>query len=114
MRIKRTSAYGKSSLTQDRFNLPDAALVFGKEITLQTYGHDKYGRTLADVLLSHGTHVNHTLIKDGLCWFYRKYAPRGEVPEGLERGAREAKKGLWGDPQPVLPWEWCNYKSLSL
>src|ERR1700682_1272230 len=26
-------------------------LVLGGEVTLQTYGHDKYGRTLADVLL---------------------------------------------------------------
>ena len=28
-----------------------SALVFGKEVTLQTYGTDKYGRTLADMLL---------------------------------------------------------------
>ena len=24
--------------------------------------------------------------------------------EGLENEARKAKKGLWADPQPVLPW----------
>jgi endonuclease YncB( thermonuclease family) len=36
-------------------------LAFGKEVTLQTHGHDKYGRTLADVLLLDGTNVNHTL-----------------------------------------------------
>ncbi len=51
-------------------------LVFGKEVTLQMHGLDKYGRTLADVLLLDGTHVNHTLVKDGWCWWYRKYAPR--------------------------------------
>lgn len=28
-----------------------SALAFGKEVTIQTHGHDKYGRTLAVVLL---------------------------------------------------------------
>jgi endonuclease YncB( thermonuclease family) len=53
-----------------------------------------------------GTHVNHTLVKAGWCWWYRKYAPGDTVLEGLEKDAREAKKGLWADPQPVPPWEW--------
>jgi endonuclease YncB( thermonuclease family) len=67
-------------------------LVLGGEVTLQTYGHDKCGRTLADVLLSDGTNINHTLVKYG--WCYRKYAPGDTVLEGLEQEAREAKKGL--------------------
>ena len=45
-----------------------SALVFGKDVTLQTHGQDKYGRTLADVLLRDGTNVNHELVKDG--WWY--------------------------------------------
>jgi endonuclease YncB( thermonuclease family) len=47
-------------------------LALGGEVTLQTYGKDKYGRTLADVLLLDGTNVNHTLVEDGWCWWYRK------------------------------------------
>ena len=81
-------------------------LAFGKNVTIQTHGHDKYGRTLADVLLLDGTNVNHTLVKEGWCWWYRKYAPLDTKLEKLEREAREAKKGLWADPQPVPPWEW--------
>jgi endonuclease YncB( thermonuclease family) len=50
-------------------------LVFGKDVTLQTHGKEKYKRTLADVLLLDGTNVNHTLVEDGWCWWYRKYAP---------------------------------------
>jgi micrococcal nuclease len=83
-----------------------SALVFGKEVTLQTHGLDKYGRTLTDVLLHDGMNLNHTLVKDGWCWWYRKYAPGNTTLEGLEKEAREAKKGLWVDPQPVPPWEW--------
>jgi Staphylococcal nuclease homologue len=67
---------------------------------------DKYTRTLADVRLLDGTNVNHTLVKDGRCGWYRKYAPGDTVLEGLEKDAREAKKGLWVDPHPVPPWEW--------
>jgi micrococcal nuclease len=37
--------------------------VFGKEVTLRTFGKDKYGRTLADVLLLDGTNANHMLLK---------------------------------------------------
>jgi micrococcal nuclease len=64
------------------------------------------GRTLADVPLPDGTNVNHKLVKEGWCWLYRKYAPGDAVLEGLEKEAREARKGLWADPQPVPPGEW--------
>ncbi len=83
-----------------------ADLAFGKEVTVQTHGKDKYTRTLGDVLLPDGTNVNHTLVKDGWCWWYRKYAPGDTVLEGLEKEAREERKGLWADPQPVSPWDW--------
>ena len=81
-------------------------LVFGKDVTLQAHSYGKYKRTLADVLLSDSTHVNHMLVKDGACWWYRKFAPGSTVLEGLEHEAREGPKGLWADPQPVSPWEW--------
>lgn len=81
-----------------------SALVFDKEVTIQTHGKDKYGRTIADVLLADGTNVNHELVKEGWCWWYRKYATGNTVLEGLEKNARETKKGLWVDPAPVPPW----------
>lgn len=55
-----------------------------------------------------GTNVNHMLVKDGWCWWYRKYAPGDTELERLEKEAREAKKGLWADPQPVPPWVYRN------
>ena len=83
-----------------------SALVFGKEVTLQTYGKDRYGRTIADVLLPDGSNVNHELVKDGWCWWYRKYAPGNTTLERLEAEARESRMGLWVDHDPVPPWEW--------
>ena len=83
-----------------------SALVFGKDVTIQTHGKDKYKRTIADVLLPDGMSLNQELVKQGWCWWYRKYAPGDTVLEELEKSAREAKKGLWADSQPVPPWEW--------
>jgi hypothetical protein len=33
---------------------------------------DPIARTIADVFLPNGTNVNHKLVKDGSCWWYRK------------------------------------------
>lgn len=40
-----------------------SALVCGKEVTLQTYGKDKFGRTIAEVLLPDGMNLNQELVK---------------------------------------------------
>ena len=58
------------------------------------------------MILPDGTNANHTLVKNGWCWWYRKYAPLNTELEQLEKSAREAKKGLWADPHPMSPWEW--------
>ena len=85
---EKGQAYGK------RAKQAASELVFGKEVTLQTFGKDKYGRTIADVLLLDGTNVNHTLVKEGWCWWYRKYASGDIEIQKLEKEAREAKMGL--------------------
>ena len=81
-------------------------LVFGKKVTIQTHGYDKYKRTLGDVFLSDGRNLNQELVRQGFCWWYRKYAPNNAELERLENEAREARKGLWVDSHPVPPWEW--------
>ena len=78
--------------------------MFGRELTLETFGNDNYGRTLANVLLPDGTHINHTLVKDRWCWWYRKYAPGNNELEQLEKDAQKAMKGLWVNPAPIPPW----------
>ena len=85
-------------------------LVFGKEVTLHTFGKDKYGRTIGKVLLVDGTNVNQELVKEGWCWWYRKYAPGNTELERMEKEAREAGRGLWADSLPVPPWEWRKLK----
>jgi len=74
-----------------RANQAASALAFGKEVTVQTHGKNKYERTLADVLLPDGTNVNQEFVKQGWCWWYRKYAPGDTVLEGLEKEARQGR-----------------------
>lgn len=80
-------------------------LAYWKEVTLQTFGKDKYGRAIGDVILPDGMNLNQELVKQGWCWWYRMYAPGDTVLERLEQEARAGRKGLWVDPQPVPPWE---------
>ena len=56
-----------------------------KEGTVQTHGHDKYTRTLGDVILPDGMNLNQELVKQGWCWWYRKYAPGDTMLEGWKR-----------------------------
>jgi micrococcal nuclease len=37
---------------------------------------------------------------------FRHYAPHDTTLKQLEREAREAKHGLWADPDSLAPWEW--------
>jgi micrococcal nuclease len=83
-----------------------SALVFGRTVTVQAHDTDKYKRLVADVLLADETNVNQKLVKDGWCWWYRKYAPGDSVLEAFETEAREAKRGVWVDPYSIPPWEW--------
>jgi micrococcal nuclease len=48
-------------------------------------------------MLPDGMNLNQELVKQGWCWWYRKYASGDTVLEGLENEAREGRKGLWVD-----------------
>jgi len=52
--------------------------------------------------------LNQELVKQGWCWWYRKYAPGDTVLEELEKAAREAKRGLWMKSDAVPPWDYRN------
>jgi micrococcal nuclease len=60
-----------------------ADLAFGKEVTIQTHGHDEYKRTLGDVILPGGKNLNQKLVKQGWCWSDQNNAVTGETLEKL-------------------------------
>ncbi len=81
-------------------------LAFGKEVNVQVQTYDGYGRIVGEVILPDGTSLNQELVRAGLAWWYRKYAPNDRILKVLEDEARNAKQGLWADCCPIPPWEW--------
>ncbi|SLM48100.1 Uncharacterized endonuclease (modular protein) [Nitrospira japonica] len=78
-------------------------LVEQKEVRVETRGLDKYGRTIGDVFLMDGTHVNRELVNAGLAWRFCRHSSDNQLKQ-LEEESREAKRGLWVDPVPIPPW----------
>lgn len=81
-----------------------STFVYGKEVTIHVLRKDRHGRTVGDVVLPDGTNVSRELVRAGLAWWYRQYS-KDESLGVLEEEARQAKRGLWVDPNPVPPWE---------
>jgi len=83
-----------------------SGLVFGKLVTVRVRGMDRYGRTVAEIVLPDQRILNQELVRQGYAWWYRKYAPNDRLLSKLETDARAARVGLWAQPDPTPPWEW--------
>jgi micrococcal nuclease len=83
-----------------------SSLAFGREVTVRERDRDRYGRTVGEVVLPDGKILNEEMVRAGLAWWYRRHAPDSRVLKALEEEARAARRGLWGDPRPVPPWEY--------
>jgi micrococcal nuclease len=87
-----------------------SVLMFGKEVKVETHGQDRHGRTLGTVFVAE-KNVNQQLVREGWCWWFQKYAPRDTAMAQLEQQAKQGKRGLWADPNPVPPWLYRRLKS---
>lgn len=74
---------------------------------------DRYGRTVAYVILPDGRNLNHILVSEGHAWWYRTYARRNIELALRELSARSQKKGLWAEEDPVAPWQFRKGVSIS-
>jgi len=84
--------------------------VFDREVQVEWEKRDRYKRVVGKVLDGERD-VNLALVNEGMCWWYRKYASeQSEVDrvlyEAAQRTAREKRRGLWEQPEPVPPWDW--------
>ena len=81
-------------------------LAFRKTVTVVVKDHDRYGRTIGEVILPNGKNLNRELVRAGYAWWYFKYAPRDFDLKILQSISRELKSGLWADADPVAPWSY--------
>lgn len=79
--------------------------VFGKQVELQTFGADRYGRTIGRVVYN-GHELNFDQVRAGLAWCYTKYLKRADQCLAAENEAKDAQRGLWSDADAMPPWEW--------
>jgi endonuclease YncB( thermonuclease family) len=81
-------------------------MVFQQTVTVAIRNTDRYGRLVGEVLLPDGRSLTQELVKAGMAWWYRQYAPNDPTLAQLEAEARLAKRGLWAEAHPIPPWEW--------
>lgn len=97
-------AYGRAS----RDHL--AGQVAGKTVSIEWNKQDQYGRTVGKVLLD-GKDKCLEQVRAGFAWHYKKYAEEQALEDRrlyseAEQAARDTRRGLWQDREPVAPWEW--------
>jgi len=80
------------------------ALALQHEVTVTVRDIDREGRLVGEVRLADGRNLSQELVRAGLAWHDRLYAPHDTVLQQLQAEAQTAKRGLWSDPQPVPPW----------
>ena len=87
-------------------------LCAGRTVEIQGTDTDRYGRTVAIVILPTGRTLQEELLAEGMAWVWPKYCKLSfcEAWLELEAQTRESKVGLWQGEEPVHPWEWRNHR----
>ena len=85
-------------------------MVFGKTVEVNRIDTDRYGRTVALVAMDERL-LNEELVRAGLAWVYDRYCYESicDSWKNSQLRARLDKRGLWGDPGQVPPWEFRKY-----
>ena len=80
-----------------------AQLCFNKNVSLVITGKDGHDRFLGFTYLDDGSELSQEMIKAGLAWHYKKYNS-DKTLSNLEIEAKNLKKGLWVNENPMAPW----------
>lgn len=87
-------------------------ICYGKSAIVKVVSLDRYGRSVGDVACA-GINANESMIQSGLAWVYRKFDKGYEHLYAFEEEARNLRRGLWTDTNPIAPWDWRKAKRNS-
>lgn len=92
-----------------------AAMVLGKEVQAIVHKKDRYGRTIATLMLN-TKDVNLAMVQAGMAWHYKQYereqtASAAAAYAQSETQARTQGVGLWQLEMPIPPWEWRHIRA---
>lgn len=78
--------------------------VYLKEIKYIITDTDRYGRSIAKIYYDDNKYLSAEIIKNGFGWQYKQYST-SKLLAKLEQEARQNKKGLWVESNPIYPSE---------
>ena len=79
-------------------------LCANRDARVRVMGKDRYGRTLGRVVCS-TVDANAEQVRRGMAWVFDHYVTDRSL-YAVQDEAREARRGLWADQNPVPPWKW--------
>jgi micrococcal nuclease len=87
-------------------------MVFGKFVTIEVIDIDRYGRSVANVLID-GKSLNEEVVKAVYAWVYPQYCKTSvcKIWYQHESETRSNKIGLWNHTNPMPPWEFRRGKT---
>ena len=91
-------AFGREARVQLR------VLAFSKPATATVLDRDRYGRTVARVIVA-GRDLSEEMVRAGLAWHFARYSADRRLA-ALEQEARQQRRGLWADRAAVPPWQY--------
>lgn len=77
--------------------------IYQKDVVVKHESTDKYGRILGTIYYQ-GKDINLQQVKDGYAWVYRHYSKKQDYIKEEEK-ARQERKGLWADKNPINPYD---------
>lgn len=109
IRLAGIDAPEKKQAFGDRSKQSLSSLVFGKQVSVEWNKLDRYGRVIGKVILGKEDACL-AQVRAGLAWHYKAYENEQSYADReryarAELDARASKRGLWGEPNPLPPWE---------